>query len=327
MDVGTGGGGTGPGATALGGTALGRRIEAVRRFSRFYTRRIGVLGERMPGSDLTLAEGRVIYELAQRDGTTPTELSAELGMDPGHLSRLLGALEGKGVLDRRPSPTDGRQSLLSLTGAGRETFARMTEIAQAQVGGLLEGLSEDGQERLVSCLETAERLLGGGAGAPSPAPYLIREPRPGDIGWIIHRHGAVYAREHRFGMDFEALTAEIMAAFVRNHDPARERCWIAERDGANVGSIMLVRQDDAVAKLRVLLVEPAARGLGLGRALVAECVRFAREAGYRRITLMTDPELTSARRIYQAAGFHLAKSEPNDLFGTGRIAETWEMEL
>jgi DNA-binding MarR family transcriptional regulator/GNAT superfamily N-acetyltransferase len=302
------------------------RVASVRRFSRFYTRRIGVLHEGLLGSPLSLAEGRVMWELAQRETVTAAELAAELGLDAGYLSRILGGFERRGLIDRRPSERDGRQSDIALAEAGRALYAAIDTKSREEVSALLGELEDADQRHLVEALETAERLLGQSRKPAGPA-YILRPHQPGDIGWIIHRHGVLYAEEYGFDMRFEALVAQIAAAFIDNFDTARERCWIAERAAAVVGSVLLVKESDEVAKLRLLYVEPWARGLGIGSRLVAECVRFARQRRYRRITLWTNDVLVAARRIYQAAGFCLVNEEPHRSFGLDLVGQTWELPL
>jgi DNA-binding MarR family transcriptional regulator/N-acetylglutamate synthase-like GNAT family acetyltransferase len=300
-------------------------VEAVRRFNRFYTRRIGVLEEGLLRSPFSLTEARVLYEIAHRDQPTAAGLGKELGLDPGYLSRLLRGFERRGLIVRRPSSRDGRESLLALTDSGRAAFGRLDRAAREQIGMLLQALPAGGRRRLVGAMAAIETLLG--AGPAATAPYVLRPPQPGDLGWIVHRHGALYAEEYAFDDQFEALVAEIVAAFARGHDPKRERCWIAERDGVPVGSVLLVRESDAVAKLRLLLVEPEARGLGIGARLVQECERFARRVGYARITLWTNSVLGAARRLYQNAGYRLIHEEPHHSFGQDLIGETWELIL
>jgi DNA-binding MarR family transcriptional regulator/GNAT superfamily N-acetyltransferase len=304
-------------------TALENRIAAVRRFSRFYTRVIGVLQDGLLHSSFSLAEARVLYELAQRSGVTATELGRELNLDPGYLSRILQRLERDGLLARVPSPADRRQGLLSLTRAGHDAFAPLDARSREEVGALLLPLAEPAQAAVVAAMGRIESLLGN---SRSP-PWLLRQHRPGDIGWVVSRHGALYAEEYGFDARFEALVARVAGEFLAQHDPVRERCWIAECDGVNVGSVFLVRKSDDEAKLRLLLVEPAARGLGIGRRLVAECIGFARETGYRRITLWTNEVLVAARAIYQQAGFRLVTSEPHCDFGPPMVGEDWELTL
>jgi len=302
------------------------RVASVRRFSRFYTRRIGVLHEGLLGSPLSLAEGRVIWELAQRETATAAELAAELGLDPGYLSRILGGLERRDLIDRHPSERDGRQSDIALTEEGRALYATIDTKSREEVAALLGDLEDADQARLVEAFKTAERLLGQPRKPAGPA-YILRPHQPGDTGWIIHRHGVLYAEEYGFDTRFEALVAQIAAAFIENFDATRERCWIAERAGAIVGSVLLVKESEEVAKLRLLYVEPWARGLGIGSRLVAECVRFARQRRYRKISLWTNDILVSARRIYQAAGFRLISEEPHRSFGRDLVGQTWELPL
>jgi DNA-binding MarR family transcriptional regulator/GNAT superfamily N-acetyltransferase len=305
--------------------SLDERVSAVRRFNRAYTRRIGVLREDFLKSPYSLAEARVLYELAQREKPTAGGIAAELGLDHGYLSRILRGFNERGLIIKTPSPHDRRQSLLSLTVKGRMAFAPLDQRSQDDVAAMIGKLSVADQDRLVAAMGTIERVLGE---APSPpAPYILRPPRPGDMGWIVSRHGALYGEEYGWDERLEALTAEIVAAFVRNQDHKRERCWIAERDGGNVGSVLLVRDTDEVARLRLLLVEPNARGLGIGARLVEEAVRFAREARYRTITLWTHSVLTAARYIYERAGFSLIESNEHTEFGNTLVGETWELAL
>jgi len=305
---------------------LENRVASVRRFSRFYTREIGVLHEGLLGSPLSLTEGRVIWELAQRERATASVLAAELGLDTGYLSRILGGFEKRALIDRRPSERDGRQVVIALTDAGRALYATIDTRSRDAVAALLGEINGADQARLVAALETAERLLGPGRKPAGPS-YILRLHQPGDMGWIIHRHGVLYAEEYDLDQRFEALVAQIAATFIENFDAARERCWIAERDGAIVGSVLLVKDSDEVAKLRLLYVEPAARGLGIGSRLVGECIRFARQARYRKITLWTNDVLVSARRIYQAAGFLLVSEEPHRSFGRNLVGQFWELPL
>jgi DNA-binding MarR family transcriptional regulator/GNAT superfamily N-acetyltransferase len=301
-------------------------VACVRRFSRFYTRKIGVLHEGLLGSPLSLAEGRVIWELAQRERATASELAAELGLDTGYLSRILGAFEKRGLIDRQPSERDGRQIVIALAEAGRALYATIDTRSREAVAALLGELDGADQVRLVAALETAEQLFGQGRKPAGPS-YILRSHQPGDIGWIIHRHGILYAEEYGLDQTFEALVARIAAGFIENFDAARERCWIAERDGAIVGSVLLVKESDEVGKLRLLYVEPAVRGLGIGSRLVDECIRFARQQHYRKITLWTNDVLVSARRIYQAAGFRLVSEEPHRSFGRDLVGQFWELAL
>lgn len=301
------------------------RTQAVRRFTRFYTRRLGVLEEGLLGSDLSLAEARVLYELATREAPTAGAIAADLGLDAGYLSRILRRFTERGLVARARSNADGRRQHLALTTLGREAFAPLDERSREQVAALLARLSDADQHRLVSAMATIEALLG--EPAADAAPYALRPHRPGDMGWIVHRHGALYAQEYGWDETFEALVAEIAASFVKSFDPKGDRCWIAEKDGEIVGSVLLVRQDAETAKLRLLYVEPKARGLGIGRRFVAEAVAFARAAGYRRITLWTNDVLHAARHLYAEAGFRLVEEAPHRSFGQDLVGEVWVLPL
>jgi DNA-binding MarR family transcriptional regulator/GNAT superfamily N-acetyltransferase len=306
-------------------TDMGKRVDAVRRFNRFYTKQIGVLHEGLLGSPFSLTEVRVLYELAHRKKPTATELGRELGLDPGYLSRILRGFKKRGLVDRALSETDRRQTHLSLTARGRKTFAPLNARSGDEVAGILSKLSAVDQSRLIKAMHTIEGLLGE---RPEPkVPYLLRPHQPGDMGWVVHRHGALYAQEYGWDEQFEALVAEIVAKFIKEFDPKRERCWIGEREGEIVGSVFLVKKSAKVAKLRLMYVEPKARGLGIGSRLVEECVRFARQVGYRKITLWTNSVLVAARHIYQKAGFRLVREEPHHSFGHDLVGETWELEL
>ena len=304
---------------------LDRQVTAVRGFNRFWTRRIGVLGEGYVESPFSLTEVRVLYELAHREEPSASEIREELGLDAGYLSRILRGFEERGLVSRRTSEIDARRSLLRLTEGGREAFAPLDRRSREEIGAMLGGLSEDERERLAGAIGTIERLLGD---RPEPnVPYLLRPPGAGDMGWVVHRHGVLYARECGWDERFEALVARIVADFVDGHDPARERCWIAEKEGEIVGSVFLVRESEEVAKLRLLLVEPSARGMGIGVRLVEECVRFARSRGYRRLTLWTNSVLRAARHIYEKAGFRLVREEAHHSFGKDLVGQTWELTL
>jgi DNA-binding MarR family transcriptional regulator/N-acetylglutamate synthase-like GNAT family acetyltransferase len=299
------------------------RISAVRAFNRFYTRQLGVLGQKLLESPFSLSEARVLYELAHSNCVAAKEIGTRLDLDPGYLSRIVQKLADDGLISRKPSPADRRQQQLSLTAKGRQAFAKLDRSSHDDVARMLHPLSADNRRRLTAAMATIEGLLEG----PQAPAATLREPRPGDMGWVVQSHGAQYASEYGFDSSFEALVADIAAKFLSSFDASRERCWIAELDGAPVGSVFLVRHDDEVAKLRLLLVEPAGRGHGLGRRLVAECIAFARACGYRKITLWTQSILTAARKIYQDAGFVLVKTEPHRSFGQNLIGETWEMKL
>jgi DNA-binding MarR family transcriptional regulator/N-acetylglutamate synthase-like GNAT family acetyltransferase len=301
------------------------RVEAVRRFNRFYTKQIGVLQEGLLKSDLSLTEVRVLYELAHRSDPTATIVADELGLDPGYLSRILRRFEKKRLIEREPSASDARQSILRLTNPGREVFGALNARADNQIRDMLSSLPEDKKQRLVQAMNVIEEVL-----APSSdrdRSFILRMHQPGDMGWIVHRHGMLYAAEYGWDERFEALVARVTADFVENFDPKRERCWIAEKDGEIVGCVFLVKKTERVAQLRLLLVEPAARGSGLGTRLVDECARFARQAGYRKIVLWTNKVLTAARHIYKKAGFHVTHEERHRLFGDEQIGQTWELEL
>lgn len=305
--------------------ALDGAVAAVRRFSRFYTARIGVLHEGLSGSDLSLAEGRIVWELAQDRTVTATDLSGWLDLDPGYLSRLLRGLQARDLIGKQASARDGREMLLSLTAAGRAVYDCMDRRSHEDVARVVEGLGPADLARLAGALETATALLGG-VPVP-PAEIDLRGPRPGDIGWIVHRHGVLYAEEYGWDWRFEALVAKVAATFVETADPLRECCRIADRGGAVLGSAFVTRQDDDTAKLRLVYVEPAARGTGLGRRLVTESLDFARNAGYARMTLWTNDVLVAARRLYVSLGFELIRSKPHHSFGHDLVGETWEREL
>lgn len=300
------------------------QISSVRAFNRFYTRQLGVLGQRLLESPFSLSEARVLYELAHRDGPAAREIGTELDLDPGYLSRIVQKFGDDGLITRKPLPADRRQYQLSLTAKGRQAFAKLDRSSHEDVARMLRLLPEADRRRLTAAMSTIEGLFGA---ARAPTAATLREPRPGDMGFVVQSHGARYASEYGFDSSFEALVAEIAAKFLNSFDASRERCWIAEIDGAPVGSVFLVRHDDEIAKLRLLLVEPAGRGHGLGRRLVGECIAFARACGYRKITLWTQSILTAARKIYQDAGFELVASEPHRSFGQSLIGETWEMKL
>ncbi|VEP11735.1 MarR family transcriptional regulator [Hyella patelloides LEGE 07179] len=300
-------------------------VKAVRRFNRFYTQQIGVLHEGLLKSPFSLTEARVIYELAHHEKTTATKIAKELSLDAGYLSRILCNFKKRGLIDKQPSEIDGRQSVLVLTEQGQDSFNMLNACSQKEIEEILNKLSSENQNRLVKAMGVIEELLA--TRSESQAPYVLRPHQPGDLGWIVHRHGVLYAEEYNWDEQFEALVASIVAKFVQDYDPKQERCWIAERDGEIVGSVFLVKQSDEVAKLRLLLVEPKVRGLGIGTRLVNECVRFARQAGYSRITLWTNNVLQAARHIYEVAGFRLIRSEENYNFGHYWIGETWNLEL
>ena len=302
------------------------KIAAVRAFNRAYTKKLGVLDQHLLKSPYSLSEARVMYELAHRDEMTATEIGGELGLDPGYLSRIVQGFEDDGLISREALASDRRHFRLALTTKGRQAFARLDRSSHDEVAAMLSELTVADRKRLTEAMETIERLLGLSRAVPS-RPAILRDPRPGDMGYVVQSHGALYAGEYGFDATFEALVAEIVAKFVTSFDAARERCWIADIDGNAVGSVFLVRHSDDVAKLRLLLVDPAGRGQGIGQRLVAECIAFARACGYRKITLWTQSILLAARKIYQDAGFKLVASEPHRSFGQDLIGETWEREL
>ena len=299
-------------------------VAAIRRFNRFYTRKIGVLEQNLLHSPYSLTEARVLFELAQQDGMTAKEIGAKLGLDAGYLSRIVHAFTEKNLITRKASPTDKRQYSLALTAKGRLAFGQLNRTSHNDVAGMLAALRPSGKERLVEAMSAIEHLLDDEAPHPK---ITLRTHRPGDMGWIVQQHGALYAREYGWDISFEGLCAEIAAEFLKNFDPARERCWIAEIDGKQVGSVFLVKKSDEVAKIRLLLIDPAARGHGLGKRLVDECIAFARSCGYRKITLWTQSILLAARGIYQNAGFVHVATDPHRSFGHDLIGETWELVL
>ncbi|HEY7887363.1 MAG TPA: bifunctional helix-turn-helix transcriptional regulator/GNAT family N-acetyltransferase [Steroidobacteraceae bacterium] len=315
-----------PAAAAARKPPSGKRsaTAAIRDFNRFYTRQIGLLDQGLLGSRFTLTEGRVLYELAHRDSPTATEIARELSLDPGYLSRLLKKLERQGHLDRGRDAQDGRQRPLRLTETGRRVFDNLDRASGEQITAMIAPLGAGQVGELVGSMQTVRRLLQ--PGTPESA-HSLRPLRVGDIGWIIHRQGLLYAQEYGWDVTYEGLVAEILGGFVKQLDPARENAWVAERNGAIVGSVFLVRESAAIAKLRLLYVEPSTRGLGIGRQLVAVCVAFAREKGYRTLRLWTNDVLVAARRIYQAAGFRLVKEERHHSFGKELVGQTWELAL
>ena len=306
-------------------TGFDARVAAVRRFNRFYTKQIGLLHEGYLESPFSLSEVRVLYELAHREKPTAAELGRELGLDAGYLSRILRGFERRHLVERTASKADGRQSHLALTKRGRAAFAPLQARSHSDIGAMLGKLSGADQKRVLEAMNTIEGRLG--ARPEGTTAYVLRPHQPGDMGWVVHRHGALYAQEYGWDEQFEALVASIVAKFIQHYDPKRERAWIAEKDGEIVGSVFLVRQAATVAKLRLLLVEPRTRGLGIGARLVGECVHFARQAGYRKITLWTNSVLRAARRIYESAGFRLVHRERHRSFGHDLVGETWELPL
>ena len=301
-------------------------VQAIRSFNRFYTQRIGVLDPRQLGGELSLTEVRVLYELAHRDQPAASELARDLGLDAGYLSRILRRFEAKGWLDRAPSPADARQSLLKLTREGHAAFDPLQRRSREHAQALLATVPAAQRPRLIGALQTVQQLLEPSA-SPAPRTALLRDPRPGDLGWVVQQHGEIYAREWGFGSEFEALVADIAAKYLRTFDPAWEKGWIAELDGERVGSVFVVRKARGVAQLRLLILLPQARGLGLGARLVDECIAFARGKGYRKLVLWTNGHLDAARAIYASRGFVLAASEPLHAHGQQLVSETWELAL
>jgi DNA-binding MarR family transcriptional regulator/GNAT superfamily N-acetyltransferase len=295
----------------------------MRRFNRFYTRQIGLLEEGLLNSPFSLTQVRTLYELAHCAQTSAVALCNVLGLDAGYMSRVLASFEKAGLVEKKQSPDDARHSLLRLTKKGHQAFEPLNARSDEQISQILGKLQPAKQSQLLQAMGTIESVFS--PPDKRPAAYLLRQPRPGDLGWVVQRHGELYWQEYGYDERFEALVAKIVAQFVERLDPVRERCWIAEKDGENVGAVFLVKKSQSVAKLRLLLVEPSARGLGIGRRLVEECVRFARHAGFKKIMLWTQSELTAARRIYQSAGFELVAEEKHQSWSrTDLVAETWE---
>jgi DNA-binding MarR family transcriptional regulator/GNAT superfamily N-acetyltransferase len=301
------------------------RIAAVRRFNRFYTQRIGVLQDGFAESPFSLTQARVLYEIRQRDGATASDIARDLGLDAGYLSRMLRGFHKVGLIGKQTSAADARQSFLSLTEKGRTAFAPLEARTRRQVGAMLHRLTAAQQADLVSALRTAETLLS--ERAKTVPDVILRQPKPGDFGWIVARHAVLYRQEYGWTEPFEGLCAQIVADFANKFDAQRERCWIAEIDGENVGSVFLAKDSDEVARLRLLLVEPSARGHGIGKRLTDECVRFARQCGYRKITLWTHSVLTAARHVYQQAGFRLTSNEARQSWGQDVVSEHWDLQL
>ncbi|MGE5483528.1 MAG: GNAT family N-acetyltransferase [Ignavibacteriales bacterium] len=301
------------------------RIAYIRAFNRFYTRKTGVLREGLLHSPYSLTEARILWELAHRDQPTASELVRELGVDAGYLSRTLARFERQGLVARERSERDGRQLLLRLTDKGRDAFSLLDRRSRDEVADLLDDLSEEEQERLVKAMQSIESVFQ--KGLKFAGPFFLRPHEPGDMGWVVHRHGVLYAQEYGWDERFEALVAGIVADFVNNYKPEKERCWIAEMNGEIVGCVFVVQAAEAVARLRLLLVEPKARGLGLGTRLVKECIRFARKAGYEKVVLWTNSVLVEARRIYEREGFKLIAEEAHNSFGHDLVGETWELVL
>jgi DNA-binding MarR family transcriptional regulator/GNAT superfamily N-acetyltransferase len=302
------------------------RIDAVRRFNRFYTLQIGALRKGFLDSPFSLPEARVLYEVAQRDNATASEIATALHLDQGYLSRLLRQFEKRGLVTRKTSAADARRSHLALTTRGKNAFSPLDTRSQRDAATLLKTLPDADQKQLVRAMATIETLSGEPGDRANN--YILREPRAGDFGWIVSRHAELYWQEYQWGPPFEGVCAQIVADFVNKFDPKKERCWIAEANGENIGTVMLVKDEQpGVARLRLLLVDPKARGLKLGTRLVDECIKFARKAGYRSMTLWTHENLTAARAVYSRAGFTLTSSEKKQSFGKDVVAEYWDLEL
>lgn len=301
------------------------RVAVVRRFNRFITRKLGVLREGLLHSPYSLTESRVLFEMANQRDMIASDLSKQLGLDAGYLSRILDRLEQQGLIQKVRSEIDARQRFLHLTPAGEQAFALLDNRSRDEISEMLANLSEQNQIQLLQAMQTVERLLG--SELKYAEPYILRQHEPGDMGWVTHLHGALYAREYGWDERFEALVAQIVSDFITHYNPAKERCWIAEMDGQVVGSVFVVQGSETEAKLRLLLVDEKARGLGLGTRLVEECIRFARHKGYKKLVLWTNSVLVSARNIYQKAGFQIVAQEPHHSFGHDLIGETWELSL
>lgn len=300
-------------------------VGIVRRFNRFYTRQIGVLEEHLLGSQFSLTQARVLYEVSTSAPITASRLSAELGLDPGYLSRVLSGFDKAGLIERVPSETDGRQSLISLSKRGQAQFAPLEKASQQQIRGLLQRLPDRKIDDLLAAMQSIELTLGDDSKAT--VPYLIRSHTVGDMGWVVHMHGKVYGREYGWNEHFDAFVAKLVADYIENEDPVQERCWIAEQNGQNIGSAFIVKKSKHVAQLRMLIVDPKARGLGVGSRLVDECIRFSREAGYRSIVLWTNDILHAARKIYQRAGFVMVSQEAHQNFGHRLVGQNWKLDL
>ena len=301
------------------------QVSTLRAFNRFYTRKIGVV-DGMASSPFSLAEARVLYELAHREKPTATDIRKELGLDAGYMSRILRGFERRKLVAREQSKTDERQRFLSLTAKGRRAFAPLDQRSNRDVAAMIEAVSPAERNRLIAAVETVRRLLGDKT-EPVRTPYLLRMHQPGDMGWIVYRQAILYAEEYGWDGSYEALASEIVAEFIKNYDPKWDRAWVAEKDGERVGAVLVAKESDEIAKLRLLHVEPQARGFGIGKRLVEECIRFARQAGYQKMTLWTQSILHAARHIYKQAGFHVVREEKHHSFGKNLTAETWELKL
>lgn len=303
-------------------TSLMARAETIRRFNRFYTRQIGALREHLLQAAFSLSESRILYELGTSAGLTNAELCQMLGLDAGYLSRIISGFEKKGLIGKTRSPSDARALLIQLTDVGKTVLASLEQAAREEVMAMLQGMPESRQEQLTQAMQQVQSLL-----ADNDSSYLLRDPRAGDMGTVVQQQAELYTREYGWNSEFEALVAEIVARFLREFDPSGERCWIAEKDGKVIGSVFVVRHDESTAKLRMLYVDASARGLGIGNRLVEETLRFARQAGYKRMILWTTSILTDARKLYQRAGFQLVEEEPVHSFGKDLVSQTWAKDL
>jgi DNA-binding MarR family transcriptional regulator/N-acetylglutamate synthase-like GNAT family acetyltransferase len=304
------------------------RAEALRRFNRSHTALVGLLQQAYLDSGMSLTEVRAIYEVANQDGLTVSDLAREMLLDNGYLSRIVRGLKEQGLVTSTVSKADGRQQILALTDAGTTLYSHLVERSQSEMMELISGLGEQDQRSLMTALQTASTLLARATGRDARPPAItLRSHRPGDMGWVIAAHGRIYATEFGWDDTFEAMVADIAANFLRDFDPAWEHCWMAELDGVPVGSVTLVRKSPEEAQLRLLIIDPAARGLRLGERLVDECIRFATRKGYRKLVLWTNDNLHAARRIYQKAGFRLVEEEPHHSFGVDLVGQNWELEL
>lgn len=304
---------------------MDNEIEQIRRFNRFYTRQIGVLNEHFLESPFSLTEGRIIYELARNENPTASEISTALALDAGQLSRILRDFEKRGLIRKERSETDARRTNLKLTARGRAEFVTLNARSSEQIEMLLNELSSAQQTRLVRAMNEIETILA--ENKPEDKSFILRNPHGGDYGWVVQINGEVYAREYHWNEEYEGLAAQIVADFIKNFDPRRECCWIAEKDGENIGAVFLVKKDETTAKLRLLIVDPKARGLGVGGRLVEECTRFAKQSGYQKITLWTQSHLSAARHLYAKEGYELINTEANHFFGFDMESETWELDL
>jgi DNA-binding MarR family transcriptional regulator/ribosomal protein S18 acetylase RimI-like enzyme len=309
----------------MANTVLQEHISSVRRFNRFFTRQIGVLREGLLHSPYSLTEARIIFELANRSSLTASDLGTELGLDAGYLSRILNKLEQQNIIKKTRSDDDGRQRLITLTREGQKAFSLLDDRSNDEVSEMLSELRETDRTRLIDAIHTIESILD--HGLKYSEPFYLRHHEAGDMGWVIHQHGLLYSQEYGWDESFEAMVAQICADFIKNYDPQKERCWIAEMQGERVGSIFCVKASEDVAKLRLLLVLPKARGLGLGTRLVKECIRFARRSGYKKLTLWTNDILVQARKIYEKNGFELVEEEDHHSFGHDLVGQYWDLAL